>query len=285
MDPMRPATLNTSDRPDHCSSFQSSNSPSSSSHARWLALTHRAPSSHSAFIYGVKSTKIYCRPTCAARLARRANVEFFDTAEQARAAGFRPCKRCQPDCASFVGEREGLVARVIALLRVQPAGLSSPSSGAPHMRLRLKDLAQEAGVTPSYLCRVFKRMMGVTIGTYMAEFEKEGCGAEGEGEGEEEVAITLPAVGSDQMNAGAEHAMSTITQRGGLKEMEGEGGGGGGGRGGATLSTPTECSWNVLPEENLHGVDPTLPTFDLEEWFASAAFLNSNLFLDDSVLV
>ncbi|RAH64886.1 uncharacterized protein BO66DRAFT_395869 [Aspergillus aculeatinus CBS 121060] len=83
------------------------------------------------------------------------------------------------------------------------------------------------------------------------------------------------------MNARAEHAMSTITQRGELTEM----GGGGGGGGGATLSTPTECSWNVLPEENLHGVDPTLPTFDLEEWFASAAFLNSNLFLDDSVLV
>ncbi|OJK02976.1 hypothetical protein ASPACDRAFT_113535 [Aspergillus aculeatus ATCC 16872] len=299
MTPMQPTTLNTSDRPDHSSSFQSSNSSSfsSSSHARWLALTHRAPSSHSAFIYGVKSTKIYCRPTCAARLARRANVEFFDTVEQARAAGFRPCKRCQPDCASFVGEREGLVSRVIALLRVHPGGFSSPtpssSSGAPEMKLRLKDLAQEAGVTPSYLCRVFKRTMGITIGTYMAEFEKEGCDAEvegegeGEGEGVAEMAVALPAVRSDQINVGAEPAVSTMIQEGGLKEMGGRGGGGGGGKGGgggATLSPPTECPWNVLPEENLHGVDPTLPTFDLEEWFSSAAFLNSNLFLDDSVL-
>ncbi|KAL2817817.1 hypothetical protein BJX63DRAFT_385014 [Aspergillus granulosus] len=276
MTPMRPATLNTLDRPDDPSSIQSSYS---SSHARWLALTHRAPSSHSAFIYGVKSTKIYCRPTCAARLARRANVEFFDTAEQARGAGFRPCKRCQPDCASFVGEREDLVARVIALLRVQRGLSSSSPSGVPEMKLRLKDLAQEAGVTPSYLCRAFKRTMGITIGTYMAEFEKEGCDAEAEAEAE--VAVALPVVGSDQMNAGAEHAMPAMTQGGGIGEV---GGGGGGGGAGATLSTPTECSWNVLTEENLYGVDPTLPTFNLEEWLSSEAFLNSNLLLYDSVL-
>ncbi|GKZ36517.1 hypothetical protein AbraIFM66950_007635 [Aspergillus brasiliensis] len=251
-------TLNTSDRPDDPSSFQSSYP---SSYARWLALTHRAPSSHSAFIYGVKSTKIYCRPTCGARLARRANVEFFDTAEQARGAGFRPCKRCQPDCASFVGEREGLVAQVIALLRVQ-RGLPSASS---QMKPRLKDLAQEAGVTPSYLCRVFKRTMGITIGAYMAEFEKEGCDAEGEvGAG-----AGAGAEAEADMNAGAEHAMSVMIQGVG---------------GGESLSTPTECSWNVLTEENLHGVDTTPPTFDLEEWVSSEAFLNSNLLLGDSVL-
>ncbi|OJJ73852.1 hypothetical protein ASPBRDRAFT_29026 [Aspergillus brasiliensis CBS 101740] len=245
-------TLNTLDRPDDPSSFQSSYP---SSHARWLALTHRAPSSHSAFIYGVKSTKIYCRPTCGARLARRANVEFFDTAEQARGAGFRPCKRCQPDCASFVGEREGLVAQVIALLRVQ-RGLPSASS---RMKLRLKDLAQEAGVTPSYLCRVFKRTMGITIGAYMAEFEKESCDAEGE--------VGAEAEAEADMNAGAEHAMPAMIQGVG---------------GGVSLLTPTECSWNVLTEENLYGVDPTPPTFDIEEWVSSEAFYNS--LIDDSVL-
>ncbi|OJJ42637.1 hypothetical protein ASPZODRAFT_47855, partial [Penicilliopsis zonata CBS 506.65] len=142
------------------------------SHARWLALTQRAPSSHSSFIYGVKSTKIYCRPTCPARLARRANVDFFDTTDQARSAGFRPCKRCQPDSASFVGDREALVARVIALLRTGKAD--------PETKIRIKDLAQEAGMTPSYLCRVFKKTMGVTIGMYMAEFEKDDGNADTE---------------------------------------------------------------------------------------------------------
>lgn len=54
-----------------------------STHARWRALTRRTPSSHSSFLYGVKSTKIYCRPTCPARLARRVIVVFYDTEDQA----------------------------------------------------------------------------------------------------------------------------------------------------------------------------------------------------------
>ncbi|PYI27464.1 hypothetical protein BP00DRAFT_463657 [Aspergillus indologenus CBS 114.80] len=315
MTPTRPATHPTIDRlnnnnDDDPPSSQNSSSTSASAstpQARWRALTHRAPSSHHAFIYGVKSTKIYCRPTCAARRARRANVEFFDTAAQARAAGFRPCKRCRPDCAGFVGEREALVARVIALLRREPRGqrgggqLSSSSStstsiststttsssssssrdagGGPEMKLRLKDLAREAGVTPSYLCRVFKRTMGVTIGEYVAEFEREGCDAEGGGEGEVAEGEAGVGVGGglEQMNAGVEHAMPVMIL------PLGEVGGGAGGAGGTTLSTPAECSWNVFTEGNLHGVDPALPSFDLEEWVSSEAFLDSNLLSDDGI--
>lgn len=219
--------------------------PSQSSHSRWLVLTHRAPSSHSAFVYGVKSTKIYCRPTCPARLARRANVEFFDTADQARRAGFRPCKRCKPDSASFVGEREDIVARVIALLRIRKAD--------PEMKLRLKDLAQEAGVTPSYLCRVFKKTMGITIGTYMTEFEKDASDAETE--------APVAPVGLDGMDAGTELSMPATT-------------------GVRTLLTPVECSWEVSAED-VYDVDQ-IPSFDLDEWFSSEAFLNQD-FLDDSV--
>ena len=134
-------------------------------HSRWRALTHRSPSSHSAFLYGVKSTKIYCRPTCPARLARRANVIFFDTEDQALRDGYRPCKRCQPDNASFRVEKEEVVTRVLALLRTRRDGLT--------MKRNLKDLADEVGVTPSYLCRVFKKTMGVTLGAYMVEFERD----------------------------------------------------------------------------------------------------------------
>ncbi|KAE8372454.1 metal binding domain of Ada-domain-containing protein [Aspergillus bertholletiae] len=218
--------------------------PSPSSHSRWLILTHRVPSSHSSFIYGVKSTKIYCRPTCPARLARRANVEFFDTADQARCAGFRPCKRCKPDSTSFVGEREDIVARVIALLRIRKAD--------PEMKLRLKDLAQEAGVTPSYLCRVFKKTMGITIGTYMAEFEKDASDAE--------TGIPVAPVGSDGIDAGTELSMPATT-------------------GGRTLSTPVECSWEVSAED-VYDVDQ-ISSFDLDEWLSSEAFVDQN-FLDDS---
>lgn len=169
---------------------------SQSSNNRWLALTQRNRSSHSSFLYGVKSTKIYCRPTCPARLARRANVVFYDTAEQARRDGFRPCKRCQPDNAGFAGDREELVTKVIELLRVRKDDLS--------MKFSLKELAKEVGVTPSYLCRVFKKTMGITVGTYLTEFEKQSSDDETEGS-----ASNLSQIESD-MGSRTELTLPTI---------------------------------------------------------------------------
>ena len=90
---------------------------------------------------------------------------FYDTEDQARRDGFRPCKKCKPDNATFIGEGVEMVTRVIALLRIKKDDLT--------MKRGLKELAKEVGVTPSYLCRVFKKVMGVTVGAYMKEFEKE----------------------------------------------------------------------------------------------------------------
>ena len=132
--------------------------------SRWLALTHRNPSSHSSFVYGVKSTKVYCRPTCPARLARRANVVFYDTEDQARQDGYRPCRRCQPDNVHFMGEKEEIVIRVLALLHGKNGELTA--------KRKMSELAMEVGVTRGYLCRVFKKTMGITLGTYMMEFER-----------------------------------------------------------------------------------------------------------------
>ena len=142
-------------------------------HTRWLAIAHRAPYCHSAFLYGVKSTRIYCRPTCTARLARRANVIFYDTEDQAQRDGYRPCKRCKPDDPNFVVSGEEIVTRVLVLLRTKH-NLSMLGGG-------VKGLAQEVGVTPSYLCRVFKKTMGVTVGAYVRAFETDA--SEGESEG------------------------------------------------------------------------------------------------------
>ncbi|KAL2444399.1 hypothetical protein ABEF95_016528 [Exophiala dermatitidis] len=64
--------------------------------SRWKALTVRDHLASHAFVYAVLTTKIYCRPDCKARLARRANVVFYDTAKEAEKAGFRACKRCKP---------------------------------------------------------------------------------------------------------------------------------------------------------------------------------------------
>jgi AraC-like DNA-binding protein len=91
------------------------------------------------------------------------NVVFYDTTNQARLDGFRPCHRCKPDDATFIGQREEVVLRTLALLRIKKDNAT--------MKYGLKELAKEVGVTPSYLCRVFKRTMGVTVGEYIKQFE------------------------------------------------------------------------------------------------------------------
>ncbi|KAG9596227.1 hypothetical protein KCU77_g5192, partial [Aureobasidium melanogenum] len=68
--------------------------------SRWQALVTRNPAANGTFVYCVLTTHIYCRPTCPARLARRANVEFFSTSSEAEAAGYRACKR-MPEAEGF----------------------------------------------------------------------------------------------------------------------------------------------------------------------------------------
>jgi methylphosphotriester-DNA--protein-cysteine methyltransferase len=133
------------------------------SHSRWSAISQRDPAAHCSFLYGVRTTRIYCRPTCTARLARRANVVYYDTTEQAQRDGFRACQRCKPDDLAFLGQREEIVLKALELLR-------SKQSDAT-MTWSMKELAREVGVTPSYLCRVFKKTMGTTVGEYMRQFE------------------------------------------------------------------------------------------------------------------
>ena len=64
--------------------------------SRWAAVMARNAEADGTFYYGVRTTGVYCRPSCAARLARPENVSFYATREQAESAGFRPCKRCHP---------------------------------------------------------------------------------------------------------------------------------------------------------------------------------------------
>lgn len=132
-------------------------------HSRWTAVSQRDPAAHCQFIYGVKSTRIYCRPTCTARLARRANVVYFETADEAQREGYRPCQKCKPDDLGFVGQREQIVLSALDLLRARKDDVS--------LKWGLRALSKQVGVTPSYLCRAFKKTMGVTIGEYTKQFE------------------------------------------------------------------------------------------------------------------
>lgn len=136
--------------------------------SRWRALLTRNPAAHASFVYAVLTTRIYCRPTCAARLARRANVTFYDDAARAAAAGFRACKRCGPD-GETDGEREAgrRAARRAKEVLEREGG-----------RVVWREVAREVGRAPRYLHEVFKAVVGVTPGVY-AEGLRRGRGAEG----------------------------------------------------------------------------------------------------------
>jgi methylphosphotriester-DNA--protein-cysteine methyltransferase len=139
--------------------------PTTTSSQKWHALTTRTlPPTLLPFYYGVLATKIYCRPTCTARLARRANVIYFSSPSAAVSSGYRACKRCRPDDQLFLGEAEEVVMKAMEVI------------GKYGRKQGLEGIAVETGVSKSYLCRVFKKTMGVTVGEYIREFEKEGQG-------------------------------------------------------------------------------------------------------------
>src|SRR5687767_14499274 len=72
-----------------------------SSDPRWAAVVNRSREADGVFYYSVKTTGVYCRPSCGARLAHPKNVQFHESCKQAEEAGFRPCKRCRPDQAGM----------------------------------------------------------------------------------------------------------------------------------------------------------------------------------------
>ena len=121
---------------------------------RWAAVAGRNAEAEGAFVYGVRTTAVYCRPGCASRLPKRENVAFFDTAGAAEAAGFRPCRRCRPDRDSPRRHRAEVIAR--ACRRIDTAE-EAPS---------LDELAAEAGLSRWHFHRVFKAALGVTPKQY-----------------------------------------------------------------------------------------------------------------------
>src|SRR5262245_30260265 len=79
--------------------------------ARWRAVVARDPGADGRFVFAVRTTGVYCRPSCAARRPHRHNVAFFATPDAAERAGFRACRRCRP---RDVGARETQTAVVRA---------------------------------------------------------------------------------------------------------------------------------------------------------------------------
>jgi AraC family transcriptional regulator of adaptative response/methylated-DNA-[protein]-cysteine methyltransferase len=128
----------------------------SSDTQKWQAVRRRDAAADRYFLYSVRSTGVFCLPSCSARLPRRENVAFHDTAVAASKAGFRPCKRCRPDLAAKPERDAQLVARACRAI------------DAAQQPSRLAELAAQCGLSPHHFHRLFKRVTGVTPGAYAA---------------------------------------------------------------------------------------------------------------------
>ncbi|KAI0383198.1 metal binding domain of Ada-domain-containing protein [Hypomontagnella monticulosa] len=146
-----------------------SSSSYTSDSSRWNAVQGRDPAADGLFVYAVKTTKIYCRPVCKSRRARRANVSFYNRCHDAERAGFRPCKRCKPEVRGEMPE-EAAVARVRSLIEQNLWKLvPEPGGQTQSVPDRTSDLAQKARVSKWHFHRVFKEVTGMTPAEYAAK--------------------------------------------------------------------------------------------------------------------
>src|SRR5436305_429063 len=116
----------------------------------WAAVVAHDATLDGRFFYSVRTTGVYCRPGCASRQPRRENVAFYESADAAAAAGFRPCKRCRPNEGSSADRHVAAIGRACALIR--------SSDEIPS----LAELADAAGISRFHFHRVFKQITGTT---------------------------------------------------------------------------------------------------------------------------
>jgi AraC family transcriptional regulator, regulatory protein of adaptative response / methylated-DNA-[protein]-cysteine methyltransferase len=136
--------------------LQKSTPPSVAEDPRWARIVARDKTADGQFWYSVFTTGVYCRPSCPSRTANPANVQLHDTLESAKATGFRPCKRCNPDGPSLEAKNAALVAKACRIIEQSE---EEPS---------LEVLAAAVGRSPSYFHRAFKAATGVTPKDYAA---------------------------------------------------------------------------------------------------------------------
>lgn len=140
---------------------------------KWQAVQSRDPGADGFFVYGVRTTKVFCRPTCKARLARRANVRFYATTDEAKKNGFRACKRCKPEVLGLMPE-EAAVQKIRAFVRDhQPGAGAGRGSGETQS---LSQMAKKTGLSKWHFHRVFKKCVGVTPVEYLKRLRDDPAG-------------------------------------------------------------------------------------------------------------
>ena len=123
----------------------------------WELVLHRDSTADERFLYGVRTTGIYCRPSCPSRKPKRDNVAFFSSIEAAERAGFRACQRCRPNRAKAP---DAAVERARSYIDRHLADLSEE-------RITLETLGEESGMSPYHLQRKFKEAIGLTPAQYI----------------------------------------------------------------------------------------------------------------------
>jgi AraC family transcriptional regulator, regulatory protein of adaptative response / methylated-DNA-[protein]-cysteine methyltransferase len=121
---------------------------------RWRAVARRDRNFDGQFYFAVKTTGVYCRPSCPARAAKPGNVSFHLTCEDAERAGFRPCKRCKPNEPTLAEQHAAKVADICRAIESAP---EIPSLDA---------MARRAGLSIYHFHRLFKAVTGVTPRAY-----------------------------------------------------------------------------------------------------------------------
>jgi AraC family transcriptional regulator of adaptative response / methylphosphotriester-DNA alkyltransferase methyltransferase len=123
----------------------------------WDAVISCRPEYDGVFFYGVKTTGIFCRPSCKSKPPKRENVDFFRTAREAMEKGFRPCKRCRPDLVEAMYDpHEQTVREIRELLEREYRDAWT-----------LDSLARRVGVSPFHLQRLFKKYTGLSPKQYL----------------------------------------------------------------------------------------------------------------------
>jgi AraC family transcriptional regulator of adaptative response/methylated-DNA-[protein]-cysteine methyltransferase len=125
---------------------------SNANQEKWTMVLGRETKADGRFVYAVKSTGIFCRPSCPSRRPRREMVEFFDSPAQAQQAGYRACRRCAP------AERNRQIQKVEVACRYIDAHLENT--------LSLAAVARHVKVSPFYFQRLFKRILGISPRQY-----------------------------------------------------------------------------------------------------------------------
>lgn len=129
--------------------------------AYWEAVQNRDSAYDNTFVYAVKTTGIFCRPTCPSRRPFRENVEFFDNPENAQHAGYRPCERCHPTEDSIPDPHLPLITEVCRYLETEHDHIPT-----------LDELGEKFNMSPYHLQRIFKRLVGISPRQYADSYRQ-----------------------------------------------------------------------------------------------------------------